>query len=129
MSHKSCEARMTAIALEVAERLRRLAEPIPAGDRVKTQIARAARRAGLPYGRTRDLWYQRTRRIDGCELDAIRHAESARLQESSDDLVRLAADCEALARRLSDLVAPSGREEAEYLRGLARRARHLAQGG
>lgn len=117
MSNKSFEGRdlakrgagMTAIALEVSARLRRLAEPIPAGDRVKQQIARAARRAGLTYSRARSLWYGNGRRIEAVELEAIRAAGGAIQKPDGGDGERLQTLEAEVAELRRELAAALGR--------------------
>lgn len=51
---------MTAEAIqdEIAAALRRLADPVTAGESVKACLRRAATRAGLPYGQAKRYWYQ-----------------------------------------------------------------------
>jgi hypothetical protein len=39
---------------------------------VKAAVRRASRRLGLPFTRTRDLWYGDARRIDAAEMDRLR---------------------------------------------------------
>jgi hypothetical protein len=60
--------------------VRRCAEPRPAGDLVKAAILRSSRRLGLPFNRTKDIWYGDARRIDAAEMDRLRRgAEDAEL--------------------------------------------------
>jgi hypothetical protein len=122
---------MIALALEASSGLKALAEPPVIGDRVKAQIARAARAAGISYTRAFDLWYGKARRIDAFELDAIRAAKAARharAESRSYELTALATDLEALAERVARLAARNGGSEAERARLLAGRVRHLAAG-
>lgn len=128
MSQKSWEGSLTALVLEAAEGLRELARPVGSDDRVKSQIGRAARRAGLSYWRAFDLWYRKARRVEAVEIEAIRAARAARSRERSDELACLAADFEALAERVSRLAARPGGSDADALRALAGRSRRLAQG-
>ena len=111
---------------EAAVGLRRLAEPISAGDRVKAQIARAARKAGLSFTRATDLWYGNARAIRAEELEAIRNAQVKR--RHADELLSIAADFEALAERAAKVLAARDRPSADAFRLLARRARALASG-
>lgn len=127
-SQKSWEARVATLSLEAASGLRRLAEPIPAGDRIKAQIARAARKAGLTYSRAFEIWYGRARRIDAHELDAIRNAQVKRGQERTDEIAAIAADFEAIAVRAAAVLEGKARLEADAFRALAGRARRLANG-
>lgn len=70
--------------VEAAALMRRIAEPYPAGDKIKAAIQRAQRRiseelhrAGftrMGYGRAKRIWKAEARRIDGFELDAMRRA-------------------------------------------------------
>jgi len=111
---------------EAAIGLRRLSEPIPAGDRVKAQIARAARKAGLSFTRATDLWYGNARAIRAEELEAIRHAQIKR--RPADELLAIATDFEALAERAAKVLAASDRPGADAFRLLARRARAVSHG-
>ena len=51
--------------------VRRCAEPRPAGDQVKAAILRSSRRLGLPFNRTKDIWYGDARRIDATGMDRL----------------------------------------------------------
>jgi hypothetical protein len=57
---------------EIARLLRRLADPVTAGESVKACIRRASTRAGLPYGQTKRLWYREWRDIPAFVADNIR---------------------------------------------------------
>ena len=145
-SQKSWEGRLSAIVAsvdlteEAALGLRALAWPLHEGARVKQRIACAARvkqriacaarRAGLSYWRAYDLWYRKARQILAREIEAIRAAvrQYARQLESSDALVGLACDLEEMARRVSALDSKAAGREAERMRVIAERARHLAAG-
>ncbi len=117
---------MTALACEMRTGLRRLAEPIPAGDSIKAQIGRAARAANLTYSRAFELWYGRARRIDAHELEAVRTARLRKVEERHHELTAVATDLEALAQRMAVLASRSGGQEAERARALAGRVRGLA---
>jgi len=65
------QSEMSSLA-EASALVRRVAEPRPAGDKVKAAIVRAARRLGFPVSRTKDLWYRDARRIDAHEMDRLR---------------------------------------------------------
>jgi hypothetical protein len=72
---------------QIATSLQELADPRPRGDKIKTAIQRAARRAGLSYWRAFDLWYGKARRIEQYECDAIADAVAAkRDQEARNEL-------------------------------------------
>lgn len=60
------------------------AEPRPAGDSVKEAIRRAARNLGWEYSRTEDFWYGEVRRVDSCEMDALRAIEQQRDHAEAD---------------------------------------------
>jgi hypothetical protein len=63
--------------------VRRCAEPRPAGDQVKAAIRRASQGLGIPFSRTRDIWYGDARRIDAEEMDRLRRgAEKAELAQA-----------------------------------------------
>jgi len=49
---------------------------------VKAAIRRASRRLGLPFNRTKDIWYGQARRIDAEEMDRLRRgAENTELAQ------------------------------------------------
>lgn len=113
-SHRSDKASETASHLA-----KRCSEPCPAGDHVKTAIARVAERTGITYGRARDIWYGEARRIESWEMDALRTAADAaewhvalhgvamarrKLEDSSSPLCR-----EAIAS-LNDVLRILGRD-------------------
>jgi hypothetical protein len=96
---QTCWEAPVCVVTEVAEGLKALSEPRPSGDRIKTAISRAARRAGLSYWRAFDLWYGKARRIDAAELEAIRAANqkhSRRGADASDELKQLRERISAL---------------------------------
>lgn len=68
---------------ELQAALRELSEPFPAGDRIKAAIARAAKRAGLSYWRTFDIWYGKARRIAPAETARIHEALGKRREEAA----------------------------------------------
>lgn len=70
MSDKACER--PTMQIEASTLIRRVAEPREVGDSVKAAISRAARKLSFGYGRSRDIWYSRARRIDADEMDALR---------------------------------------------------------
>jgi hypothetical protein len=85
LSHKPCE-RMDVLC-EASVLVRRVAEPRRIGDSVKSAINRAANRLGFRFGRTRDIWYRRARRIDASEMDALRR-EAAKQADLYDRIAR-----------------------------------------
>jgi hypothetical protein len=76
---------------------------------VKAAILRAARRPGLSFNRTKDIWYGDARRIDAGEMDRLR-------QVAEQTEVANAVACSELVRRkmLASPSAPS-REVAAAL--------------
>lgn len=50
------------------------AEPVRAGESIKALIRKAARRAGIPQGRARSLWYAEARAVRAEEMDCLRKA-------------------------------------------------------
>lgn len=127
MSHNLWEARVTALACEIADSLRLIAPPVE-GANIKARIAAAARATGLSYWRAWDLWYGKARRIDAHEADAIRTARARRAESATHDLHALAVEMEALAKRLAALGARGSWDEVEQARLLACQARRLASG-
>lgn len=69
-------------AAEMTTLIRTVASPAMPGESVKAVIARAARRLGFTYSRTRGLYYGEARRIDAREIDRAR--EVAREREATD---------------------------------------------
>lgn len=128
MSQKSKVHSVSAIAIETAKALRRLAEPRPVGDRVKAAIGRAARKAGLSYWRTFDLWYAKAHRIDAVEVERIRAAERATAKGAAHELYDLASQIEVLAERLASVDADFSQPHVDALRDIARRSRDMAAG-
>jgi hypothetical protein len=83
--------------------VRRCAEPRPAGDQVKAAVRRASRRLGIPFSRTRDIWYGDARRIDAEEMDRLRQgAQNA-------ELAQAVAGIEVLRNRMLDSNLPASR--------------------
>jgi len=71
---------------EIARLLRRLADPVVAGESVKACIRRASTRAGLSYGQTKRCWYKEMRNIPAHVADEIRERAAAhdrRLQQAA----------------------------------------------
>jgi hypothetical protein len=71
---------------EIARLLRRLADPVVAGESVKACIRRASQRAGLPYGQAKRAWYCEWRKIPAHVADEIRERAAAhdrRLQQAA----------------------------------------------
>jgi hypothetical protein len=84
--------------------VRRCTEPRPPGDQVKAAIRRASRRLGLPFTRTRDIWYGDARRIDAEEMDRLRQgAEDA-------EFVQAVAGIEFLRNRMLESNLPASRQ-------------------
>ena len=54
--------------------LRGLSEQRSSGEFVKNAIDRAARAAGLGYWRAFDIWYDKARKVEEYEIDAIKEA-------------------------------------------------------
>ena len=128
MSQKSWEGRVTTFAMEASTGLRELAEPVMSGDRVKRQIERAARAAGLSYWRAFDIWYGKARRVDAQELEAIRAAKARRSEEQAHELSAIAADFDALAERFARMASRGGGPGHPEMGALAGRVRRLADG-
>jgi hypothetical protein len=71
---------------EISKLLRRLADPVEAGESVKACIRRASMRAGLSYGQTKRCWYKEMRNIPAHVADEIRDRAAAhdrRLQQAA----------------------------------------------
>lgn len=83
MSQNPCEREMTAatISSEMSLGLRRIAEPVQAGESIKGLIGRAARRAGMSYSRAFECWYGRAK-VRAEEMDRVRGLLQAKEQEA-----------------------------------------------
>ena len=92
--------------IEEAQALvRQCAEPRPAGDQVKAAILRASRGLGLPFNRTKDIWYGDVRRIDAEEMDRLRQvAEKTELAHAVAAIEvlknRMLASCSSASRQV-----------------------------
>lgn len=62
---------------EMAALLRRLADPVVAGESVKACLRRASMRAGIPHGQTKRLWYSEMSTIPAFLADQIRERAAA----------------------------------------------------
>jgi hypothetical protein len=62
---------------EISALLKRLADPVTAGESVKACIRRASTRAGLPYGQAKRIWYREWREIPAFMADNIRERAAA----------------------------------------------------
>ena len=67
-------------SVEALRLLREIVSPVPAGTKVKVLIAQAARRLGWSHSRTFDVYYQKARRIDAAEMDALREQARQRAE-------------------------------------------------
>lgn len=57
---------------EISALLKRLADPVVAGESVKACIRRASMRSGLPFNQTRKLWYREVKNIPAYLADELR---------------------------------------------------------
>ncbi len=128
MSQKLKGVAVSVIVMETSQALRQLAEPRPVGDRIKCAIARAARRAGMSYWRTYDLWYGRARRVDATEVAKIKAARVGRSQGGIREIYELAAGLEALAERAARVDQEFAGPYGSAMRDIAGRARRMADG-
>lgn len=62
---------------EISTLLKRLADPVTAGESVKACIRRAATRSGLPFNQAKRLWYREMRSIPAYLADTIRDRATA----------------------------------------------------
>lgn len=114
MSHNPCEREMNALSAptEMSLGLRQLVEPVRAGESIKALIGKAARRAGMSYGRAYECWYGRAR-VRPEELDRVRALLQAREQEAINEEIaelrqRLARLEEQLAAEMAAMGAAPG---------------------
>lgn len=108
---------------EVATALRELAEPWAGGERIKTAIDRAARRAGLSYWRAFDIWYGKAKLVRDFEITAIHDAVARkRKEEARNELANLRLRLERLESLLvqtdPDFHRPQAAVVREHLRAL-----------
>ena len=86
-----------------AAALRELSLPWIAGDKVKAQIARAAKSAGLSYWRAFDIWYGKARRIPESErrriAEAVEHKRKQAARNEMHELRLRVARIEVLLER------------------------------
>jgi hypothetical protein len=87
------------------------------GDKIKAAIDRAARRAGLSYWRTYDLWYGKARRVEDYEREKVAAAlaEKKRL-ETRNEVQNLRKRLEILESRLAQVDEDFHRENLSALR-------------
>lgn len=78
-----CEGVVSSVEAQASDLLRGLARPANPGESVKVAIGRAARRAGLSFGRARRIWYGLAV-IRGAELDHLRRTAGQTVTEDSD---------------------------------------------
>jgi len=111
-SHSQSEISDKSSDISDAMRLVRLAaEPRHVGDSAKAAIGRAARFLGWSFNRTRDLWYGQARRVEVCEMDALRALEQQR------DMAELDAERRKHFEQLAALRARLSTRDAEFHRG------------
>jgi hypothetical protein len=107
--------------LGASDNLKQLAEPFTRGDKIKSMIDRAARRAGLSYWRAFDLWYAKARRIEPYETAAIESAlDSKRKEEARNEFHELKIRLARLESRLVQTDAEFHRETISALRNAVR---------
>ena len=116
MSDKSSEngvGRLDAI-FEASQLLRRVAEPVPAGDSVKAAILRAARRLrGWSHNRVREVWYcDRRVKLSADEMSELRAVARIKQQSADsaerDDLRARIERLEAILGMAGTAIHPSG---------------------
>lgn len=108
--------------MNIQKALKELAEPRPGGDRTKQAIDRAARRAGLSYWRTFDLWYGKARRIEPFEIDAITDALQRKRKEATRN------ELHELRTRLARLESLLAQTDPDFHRPTIDRLRESAGG-
>ncbi|ARQ01910.1 hypothetical protein [Pseudorhodoplanes sinuspersici] len=82
---------------DIATALRELSEPVDRGEKIAVVIQRAARRAGLAYWRTFDLWYGKARTVSDEEVECVASAlEKKRREAARNELSELRIRIERL---------------------------------
>ena len=90
MVEEASESKMPAL-VEAQALVRRIAEPVPAGDSCKAAIGRAARRLKWGFSRVRSIWYADPRtKVSGDELNELRNAANQSAGAENELLARLA---------------------------------------
>ena len=102
MGTKSVRKEFAVSALVEAQNLvRKVAEPVPAGDSVKAAIGRASRRLRWNFNRTKSLWYADPRtKVSGDELNELRNAAKQTAGAAGDDLMARLAFIEERLRQI-----------------------------
>ena len=81
---------------------------------VKAAILRSSRRLGLPFNRTKDIWYGDARRIDAAEMDRLRS-----VAEGS-EIARAIAGIELLKNRMMVSLSPTSHQVVAELNAALR---------
>jgi hypothetical protein len=109
---------------DAAVLLRRLSEPWPPGEYVKTAINRAAKLAGLSYWRAFDLWYGKARRVEPHEIEQIEAALLKKNRREIRDEVRdIRLQIARIEARLSSTDEEFHREDIAALRAATGQSR------
>lgn len=100
------------VRIEAASLLREIASPGMPGESVKAAIGRAARRAGMPYGRVRSLWYQLAvvGAAEWLKLQSVAQARRQRVDQTNEaagrmDYAEVLAKLERIERALDALAS------------------------
>jgi hypothetical protein len=101
---------------EIAKLLRRLADPVVAGESVKACIRRASMRAGITHGQTKRLWYSEMSMVPAFLADQIRERAAAHDRKLKASMVEALAAMQAsdpdfyrsAIETLSDALLPIG---------------------
>jgi hypothetical protein len=101
-----------AALVEAAALLRQLAEPAVPGESMKAAINRAARRAGIPAGLGKRLWYGEARRIDADTMDQLRE----RAARDTDAIGKALDARQTLLQRLAACEAALGLQDTDAAR-------------
>lgn len=110
--------------VEAQSLLRKVAEPVPAGDSVKAAICRASRRLRWNFNRTKSLWYGDQRaKVSGDELNQLRDVAKQSAGGGDDLLARTAIALETVAARLDRIDPDMFGTDCAALRDLANRMR------
>jgi hypothetical protein len=115
-------AEMSSVA-EASALLRSFVGDAPAGTKVKSLITSAAKAAGWPVTRAKDVWYGDARRIEAHEMDRLR-AVAAKL-EIERTINRLLALREGLAKTDPDFHRETIDALERALRGMGREVEPL----
>jgi len=102
---KRSECAVSAL-VEAQALVRKVAEPVPAGDSVKAAIGRASRRLKWNFNRTKSLWYADERaKVSGDELTQLRDVAKLSTTGGGDAVLARLDNLEKMVESIARVVA------------------------